>query len=253
MDELRTAIASDATLGSGLMRPGTATADATVPTIEGAYRSLAGWGFLAQPDLPDVPGPAFLLVALRAAPSLRHFDPESVRFWTTANGKGRLEELTRKSILPVVRPFTWGPIELRDRLGVTNDYLSFGGELTAALVDDIAILMFTSPAPLLRQGGHSQGWDEAADNVAAFFARIRGAIDVHPAREQELAVTSPLAIYSAFVCDLVATYRRCEGLQAAQPARWILLVHEERRLRRDHLDEWQRGRELLAGLLLAAT
>ena len=33
------------------------------------------WGFLAYPDLPDGPGPAFLLVALRQAPTLQHYDP----------------------------------------------------------------------------------------------------------------------------------------------------------------------------------
>ena len=148
MDELRTAIASEATLGSGLMRPGTATADPAIPTIEGAYRSLEAWGFLAQPDLPDLPGPAFLLVALRPSPSLRHFDPELVRYWTVAAGRGHLEELTRRSTFPLYRPFAWGSIELGDRLGVTNDYLTFGGELTGAVVDDTAILMFTSPAPL---------------------------------------------------------------------------------------------------------
>ncbi len=252
MDELRTAIASEATLGSGLMRPGTATADPAIPTIEGAYRSLEAWGFLAQPDLPDLPGPAFLLVALRPSPSLRHFDPELVRYWTVAAGRGHLEELTRRSTFPLYRPFAWGSIELGDRLGVTNDYLTFGGELTGAVVDDTAILMFTSPAPLLRRGGHSQGWDEAADNVAAFFARIRGAIDGHTAREQDLIGAPPLAIYSAFVCDVVAAYRRCDALQDEDPSRWALLVHEERRLRRDHLAEWQRGRELSADLGLAA-
>src|SRR3954447_7943329 len=108
MDDLRTEIASQATLGSALMRPGTATADPAVPTVEGAYRSLADWGFLAQPDLPDVAGPAFLLVALRTEPSLRHFDPEIVRFWTVAGGRGHLEEVTCQSIFPMVRPFAWG-------------------------------------------------------------------------------------------------------------------------------------------------
>ena len=45
--------------------------------VEAAQR-LADWGFLAEPDLPDRPGPAYLLVALRDRPTLRHYDPEVV-------------------------------------------------------------------------------------------------------------------------------------------------------------------------------
>lgn len=37
---------------------------------------LADLGFLSSSDLPDRPGPAYLLVALRDAPTLRHYDPE---------------------------------------------------------------------------------------------------------------------------------------------------------------------------------
>ena len=37
------------------------------PTPADALGSLADLGFLASPDLPDRPGPASLLVALRAA------------------------------------------------------------------------------------------------------------------------------------------------------------------------------------------
>ena len=33
------------------------------------------WGFVAHPDLPDGPGPAFLLVALRPAPTLQRREP----------------------------------------------------------------------------------------------------------------------------------------------------------------------------------
>ena len=44
---------------------------------------LADWGFLANPDLPDRPGPAELLVAIRPRPSFRHFDPEIVEYWAT--------------------------------------------------------------------------------------------------------------------------------------------------------------------------
>ena len=48
---------------------------------------IAEWGFLANPDLPDRPGPAYLLVALRAAPTLRHYDPESIEYWVTRDGQ----------------------------------------------------------------------------------------------------------------------------------------------------------------------
>ncbi len=48
-----------------------------------AAELLADWGFLADPDLPNRPGPAFLLVAIRAKPTLRHYDPELVEYWVT--------------------------------------------------------------------------------------------------------------------------------------------------------------------------
>ena len=48
-----------------------------------ALGALADLGFLASPDLPDRPGPAYLLVAVRDAPTLRHFDPETIEYWVT--------------------------------------------------------------------------------------------------------------------------------------------------------------------------
>ena len=46
------------------------------PTV--AAGLLANLGFLAGSDLPARPGPAYLLVALRPAPTLHHYDPERV-------------------------------------------------------------------------------------------------------------------------------------------------------------------------------
>ena len=60
-----------------------------------ASELLADWGFLADPDLPDRPGPAFLLVAIRAKPTLRHYDPELVEYWITGpKGHGVRETIT---------------------------------------------------------------------------------------------------------------------------------------------------------------
>jgi hypothetical protein len=120
---------------------------------------LANLGFLASPDLPDRPGPAYLLIALREAPTLHHYDPEAVDYWVSDAGRGRRRTLTRATALPIVTDFSWGLIRIVDRLDVTNEYLTFGGRVSADFVDGVLIAVFTSPSPLLRRGGHSQAWD----------------------------------------------------------------------------------------------
>lgn len=67
---------------SGRTPPGVRVpAAVTAPDPIDAARRLAHWGFLAEPDLPDRPGPAYLLVALRDIPSFQHYDPELVDYW----------------------------------------------------------------------------------------------------------------------------------------------------------------------------
>jgi len=174
---------------------------------------LDHWGFLAHPDLPDKPGPAFLLVALRPVPTLEHYDPEAVDYWVTANGRGERRTLTAATQMPVSEEFSWGLIRLTDRLHVTNEYLTFGGRLDAATIDGIVIAAFTSPAPLLRRGGHSQGLDPGADAVGAFFGRLMVAVDYQPGFEALLAAAPPLTRYAAFLQTRSARLRAAgEGL-----------------------------------------
>ena len=111
-------------------------------------------GFVASSDLPDRPGAAYLLVALRDTPTLHHYDPESVEYWVSEGGRGVRRTLTRKTRLPLETDFSWGLIRIVDRLHVTNEYLTFGGRLSADVVDGVVVAVFTSPAPLLRRGGH---------------------------------------------------------------------------------------------------
>ena len=117
----------------------------------GAGGLLANWGFLAEPDLPDRPGPAWLLVAIRPVPTLRHFDPEVIEFWVTEKSRGRHAMISHETPMPVERPFSWGLIRIVDRFKVSNEYLTFGGNLVAEAVDDAVVAVFTSPAPLLRR------------------------------------------------------------------------------------------------------
>ena len=212
-----------------------------------AARLLADWGFLADPDLPDRPGPAFLLVAIRAQPTFLHYDPELVEYWITGDrGYGVRETLTYASRLPRETEFSWGRITVSDRKRVVNRYLTFGGTLHAERVDGEVICVFESPAPLLRRGGHSQGWDTGAHSVGGFFGRFRAAAGYQHEFEQLAADTDPVTRYAAFVIELMARYRSSEYLRDHYPKLWTIMVAEEKRLKLDHAREWDDGAELLA-------
>jgi hypothetical protein len=206
---------------------------------------LADWGFLARPDLPDRAGPAFLLVALRERPTLRHYDPEEIRYWTALDGRGQPRVVDRRVPLPFEEEFSWGRITIVDRLGVTNEYLGFGGRVRAEKVDGAAIVVFESPAPILRRGGHSQGWDRGAEVVAAFFGRFLLAVDVVRGFEAQAAGASPETIYAAFLIDAVKRYRQSEPLRRGDPELWSLLRGEELRVRQVRPTTWEAGERLL--------
>ena len=217
-----------------------------------ASRLLANWGFLAEPDLPDRPGPAWLLVAIRPVPTLRHFDPELVEFWVSEQDRGRHAAISHETPMPLERPFSWGLIRIVDRLKVSNEYLTFGGDLVADAVDDAVVAVFTSPAPLLRRGGHSQAWDPPAEWLGAFFGRMLVAVDYEPGFEALVAAAEPLARYAAFVADCTARYRASSSRRLDQPDMWALMEAEERRLRREHPEAWAAGDQLLTASRLAA-
>jgi hypothetical protein len=205
---------------------------------------LAHLGFLASSDLPDRPGPAFLLVALREVPTLHHYDPEAIEYWVTEAGRGVPRSLTRSTPLPIRADFSWGLIRIVDRLHVTNEYLTFGGRLTADAVDGDVIVVCTSPAPLLRRGGHSQLWDQGAASLGAYFGRFLVAVDYAHGFEARAAQADPVTRYAAFVADAMARYRSSPQLRENQPELWTLLQAEERRLRTQRPSEWHGGEVL---------
>jgi hypothetical protein len=211
-----------------------------------AAAKLADWGFLAAPDLPDRPGPAYLLVALREHPTLRHYDPEIVEYWVTSNGRGKRSTLAYHDPMPIELDFSWGLIRIVDRLAVSNEYLTFGGHLSAASIDGATVAAFSSPVPLLRRGGHSQIWDVGAQDLGAFFGRLMVAVDYSPGFEAKVAESEPITRYAAFVADVTDRYRRSDQLRLARGDLWRLLQVEEVRLRRDAPEAWAAGQALRA-------
>jgi hypothetical protein len=213
---------------------------------------LSELGFLHVPGPPLSATRAYLFVALRRPPTLRHFDPERVDYWATAEGVGRHEMVGLDSPPPARPGFAWGHIHIVDRLGVGNDYVSFGGELHIDRVDRVMVAVFSSDAPILARGGHSQGWDPLAEEASGFVARLRAGVG--RSRERELAANalSPAALYAAFVVDALAREEAAAKLVTWHPLSQSLLRREGRRLAAQRPLDWAAG-EALAGMVAVAS
>jgi hypothetical protein len=215
-------------------------------TPEEAFPRLAHFGFLLLEHVRGNGEPSHLLVGMRRLPTYAHFDPEVVTFWRTdADGRGRLDLLTVESRDRVPQPIAWGTIRLVDRLGVENEFATLGGTLTATHVGGTMVAVFSSPAPILRLGGHSQAIDRVAAELAAFFGRMKVPIDFDPTAEPRIAGASPLARWAAFVAFEHASYASV-GLRGERPEEASIIEAEVTRLRTRHPAEWAAGRTLLA-------
>ncbi|MGA2513737.1 MAG: hypothetical protein ABSG37_08975 [Candidatus Limnocylindrales bacterium] len=211
-----------------------------------AGRLLAGLGFeLVTADSINGDGRGHLLVALRAEPTLRHFDAESIDYWITDGARGRASRLDRETRLPVASAFAWGRIALTDRLGVKNEFLSFGGELRAgAVADGTTLVDFSSDAPILRWSGHSQTADPLAAGVGAFFARIRIPIDFVPGAEALVSRAAPRVLYCAFI---QYSRERLAGARTLSEANRRLAdwtARESGRMETSASDDWMAAAEL---------
>lgn len=195
--------------------------------------------------VPQAPGGANLVVALRERPTLVHFDPERVDYWVDAGGRGQPAEITRKTHVPIEQPFEWGTIRVVDRLEVFNSFLTFGGTLRAVALDPATTLVvFSSHAPILRSTGHSQQVDLSTGEVGAFFARMRVPIDFTTGAEQRVAGASAMAVYGAFHASVEARFGASEDLRGAHPGFWAWCGRERHRLAADFPADWEAGRAL---------
>lgn len=198
------------------------------------------------------PGPR-LLVGLRDEPTLQHFDPEEVTFWEVHLGRGRIASLTRARPAPHTQAFSWGRIQIVDRLGETNQFLAFGGTLLYDAADaHQSYAAFVSRAPIVRWAGHSQGVDPLVDEVGAFFARLMVPIDFQPEAESHIAQTDPEALYAVFLHDAARRFRPGGRLRDEYPETASRLGREAHRLEHDNPAAWRAGEDLLASLELGS-
>jgi hypothetical protein len=214
--------------------------------LEQAGKLLANLGFtLVEPNRAKGDETSHLLIALRSQPTLAHFDPEKIDYWITESGRGRPRLLDRESHYPIASEYAWGRIVATDRLGVRNEFLSFGGGLRAQMTSDTTILIdFASHAPILRWSGHSQTSDPLSGEVGAFFARLKVPIDFVPGAEALIAQSAATTLYCAFVQHVRERLTDAKTFREAN--RWLAdwSTREAQRIQTASPDHWAAALEL---------
>ena len=230
---------------------------------DAAAALLHDLGFsLIHSDRPWAPGGSHLLVALRERPTLAHFDPDLLSYWTSGTPHARQATLDRATLARsplggvgaagAARGVLWGHVHVVDRLGVENRFLTFGGELRVAEADPATILLdVRSGAPLVRWGGHSQETDPLAAEVGAFFGRLIVPVDYTIGAERRMTDAPPEVIYGAFLAWADARLDRIAATTGHRGDVDAWIDHEQSRLRTREPSTIAAGEALLAELGLA--
>lgn len=237
---------STATLVTRLQDPGRWT--------EAAASLVANLGFLLIGDGSGGPGPGHLIVGLRAGPTLRHFDPESISYYAPVADGARMAQVTRHTPgITTDLPALWGHVHVVDRVPVANRFLTFGGRLRLAGIDDgLTIAYLRSPVPIVRWGGHSQGTDSLAGAIGAFFGRLMVPVDFTAGAAARLDALPPEVLFAAFLRDAGGRIRAAGRHGFARSTLDDWLAASAARYRADETT-WARAEELLDELELAGS
>jgi hypothetical protein len=191
-------------MAARLQRPSPSDTVDDAPLSTDAAATLMGRvGFVSFRTPPGSTAPdSCLMLVVRDKPTLEHFDPDTLTFWVADGGSGERASISRATRLPVTREVSWGRVEVRDRFGASNSFVTFGGHLRAESIGEgLALITIWSPAPILRLRGHSQRQDELAEQVVAFFARLLPHFWDSISVEQRVNRVPPEALWAAFLVD----------------------------------------------------
>ena len=210
-----------------------------------AHVLLANLGFLLVPGPPLDHGAAYLLVAFRKRPTLEHFDPESIEYWVrdATTGTDQPAELGWPSA-PFESLFAWGTIKVIDRVGASNTFVTFGGEVAVSRDQDVHAALFNSEAPILSLGGHSGPADPLGATVAGFLASLRGAAGYDSPVKALADDLSPTCLYAAFVCAALDKYQNPSAADYVSAHLVSVLRSERHRLEQSDAQIVREGQQL---------
>jgi hypothetical protein len=162
----------------------------------------------APPARPEHPGYRRLRVWLRAEPTERHYDPESVTCEVVAPA-GEVDVMTFEHPWPFGRHYRSGPgrIELNDRKHKRVEGYTFGAEVEVESEPELTCCTFDSPVPIFALLEPDSLGSRFAAEVEVVIAQQRAQWDSSRAGrdfDAQLGTIGPLALYRACLEEVAA-------------------------------------------------
>lgn len=186
-------------------------------TDNALIRTMEHWGYRLEPDQhPYAPGHHTLLIAMREAPTEKHFDPEMIRLrmgeagdalhWSTLGLKYPLHGQRRAGL---------GRVIISDRVDKRIEFFTYGGTIEAIHGDNEVVYALRSPAPILEIDPEPEDFSaelafESEVIVAEAQAQWRGNEAGFARRLSEL---EPARCYLAAIHTILARYQRNRSLR----------------------------------------
>ncbi len=154
------------------------------------------------PCAPGHPGHQQLSVWLRATPTERHYDPESVSFPAVVDGGVESFTLQHPSAHLELYRVGFGRIRLTDRKRKRVDAFTFGGEAHMNSTAEVTECVFQSPAPIFALLDPNALAGKFITAVETVLAEQQAQWDMrHPVDtlDERLVAIPPFTLYLAFL------------------------------------------------------
>ena len=194
--------------------------------------------FLLPKSHTHSPGYSGLLVAIRAQPTGKHFDPQWMRLWLhwlrdeheeTRWAKLWIDSPTELSIRGSIQVCP-GWVVLGDRRDKKVSFFTFGGSLEATSVPGETVYSLRSPAPVLQITEKVDGVPEQlAAETEELIGRLRAKWGVDEEEcAKRCAQVDPLQFYVATVNSILTHYEQHHALQEASHEFYLALRNEKK-------------------------